>query len=1297
MAGIRIAIDRGGTFTDCIGNPGTGKAEDDVLIKLLSVDPQNYPDANLEGVRRLLEIFEKRKIPRGEPLDTSGIESLRMGTTVATNALLERKGERCALVTTKGFKDTLVIGTQARPNIFDLSIAKPGLLYDSVVEVDERITMEDFVEDPKHHITEPEGTDLVEGLSKETLRILKRPNPEEVRSVLKAVYSSGIRSVAVCLMHSYIYPDHERFVGEIAKDIGFTHISLSSQLTPMIKYTARANSSVADAYLTPEIRKYLEGFESGLKDGIRSSKKTDGLRCQFMQSDGGLVDASSFSGLRAILSGPAGGVVGYARTCYDPENGIPLIGFDMGGTSTDVSRYGDGKFDHVFETTTAGVTIQSPQLDINTVASGGGSILSYKNGLMNVGPESASSHPGPACYRKGGPLTVTDANLFLGRLVPEFFPKIFGPNEDEGLDYNAAKKKFEEITKQINTANPGIAPMNPEQVAHGFLKVACENMARPVRQLTEAKGHVLANHRFVSFGGAGGQCAFAVADLLGINTILIHRYSSVLSAYGMQLADVVEEVQEPASFLLKEQNHAEIESVLEHLKKKAGDKLKAEGFKDEDIVYEQYLNLRYQGTESAIMVPKGEGWDFFETFCALHKREFGFLFSKEVIIDDIRIRGIGKATQRDEPSVDSQIKDLKARNTIKPTTSDDVHLVKEVNWRGERETTNVYRLEDLQVGSEIQGPAIIADGTQTNLIPPNGKALVLKTHLFVTLDLKKPAPKKQEGGITIEPVLLSIFSHRFMDIAEQMGNSLQKTSVSVNVKERLDFSCALFDKDGNLVSNAPHVPVHLGSMATCIRFQAKIWASKFKPGDVLVSNHPSAGGTHLPDITVITPAFHEGKIIFYVAARAHHADIGGMEPGSMPPTSKQLWQEGARFYSELLVKEGVFQEDMVIKHLVKDPAQYEGCTGTRKLSDNLSDLKAQLAANQKGITLIGQLVAEYSLPVCLAYMKAIQDNAERTVTEMLERVVKQHGIENLHCTDYMDDGSAIKFKVRRGDNGRLVFDFTGSAIQAYNNLNAPRAITCSAIIYCLRCLVDEDIPLNQGCIKPIDIVIPKSSLLDPDDGCAVVGGNVCTSQRVTDTILKAFHVMADSQGCCNNFTFGNEGFGYYETIAGGHGASATWNGVSGVHTNMTNTRITDPEVFEKRYPVILRQFAIRHGSGGDGEFKGGDGVIREIEFTTPVHASILSERRAIAPHGMEGGKDGARGENWWARASGGVVNIGGKSSVQAQVGDKIIIKTPGGGGWGKPTGHISKSQYRKLTHKIGTGTLSRRTQQQYQN
>ncbi|KAG7755314.1 hypothetical protein KL947_004160 [Ogataea haglerorum] len=1286
MTGIRIAIDRGGTFTDCVGNKGDGSK--DVIIKLLSVDPQNYADANLEGIRRLMEIFTGEKIPRGQSLDTSKIESLRLGTTVATNALLERKGERCALVTSKGFKDILHIGNQSRPHIFDLSVKRPSVLYDTVIEVDERVTLEDYVEDPERVFTAPNGEDLVEGLSKETVRVLKRPDPETIKTHLQLIFDMGIKSLAVCFLHSYTFPDHELLVGDIAKEIGFTHVSLSCELSPMIKLVPRANSSVADAYLTPEIKNYVNGFKSGVKN-------PESLKCQLMQSDGGLVDADYFSGLRAILSGPAGGVVGYSMTSYNPKNKIPLIGFDMGGTSTDVSRYGDGKFDHVFETTTAGVTIQSPQLDISTVAAGGGSILSYKNGLMAVGPESASSHPGPACYRKGGPLTVTDANLVLGRLVPEYFPKIFGPNEDESVDSEISKAKFAELTQLINDTNPDVLPMTVEQCAYGFLKLANETMARPVRQLTEAKGHITSQHRLVSFGGAGGQCACDVAELLGIDTILIHRYSSVLSAYGMALASVVEEAQEPSSLLLNDTTKEEISARLDHLKEVTSKALKAQGL--DDIIFEEYLNLRYQGTESGLMVCKDEGWNFREKFVALHKREFGFVFEKEIIVDDIRVRAIGKGLTEKLEYVDDQIEELQQSGAITAISAEKAEFVKQTFWGKSYLDTPVYRLENLDVGAQIAGPAIIADGTQTNVIPPLSTALILRTHVVIT--------RHDTASVALsEPIMLSIFGHRFMDIAEQMGLSLQKTSVSVNVKERLDFSCALFDPDGYLVANAPHLPGHLGSMSTCVTAQAKIWKGKLKPGDVLVTNHPSSGGTHLPDITVITPAWLNDKIIFYVGSRAHHADIGGILPGSMPPTSTFLWQEGATIYSDLLVKDHVFQTEAITKHLMDDPASYPGCSGTRRLSDNISDLKAQVAANQKGINLISKLVDEFGLDTITYYMRAIQDNAATTVTKKLDELMERYG--EAECEDYMDDGSTIKLKIHRKD-GKVVFDFTGTSEQTYNNFNSPIAITHSAIIYCLRCLVEEEIPLNQGCLRSVEVIVPPKSLLCPDFSCAVVGGNVCTAQRITDTILKAFNVMADCQGCCNNFTFGTggnnaegytQGFGYYETIAGGHGASKSWIGESGVHTNMTNTRITDPEIFERRYPIILREFSIRKGSGGKGQHPGGDGVIRDVEFRVPVTASILSDRRVNGPRGLAGGENGQRGLNLWITENGNkVLNIGPRASVEVSAGDRIRILTPGGGGWGSPSSKESVPVDKKEDKYGFTGFVSQRQRIQLEN
>ncbi|KAK1749973.1 5-oxoprolinase [Echria macrotheca] len=1329
--GIRIAIDRGGTFTDCVGN----FRGEDVVIKLLSEDPANYSDAPLEAIRRVMSHFLGREIPRGQPLDTAQIESIRMGTTVATNALLERKGEKMAMVVTKGFKDCLVIGNQSRPRIFDLAIHKPDVLYSAVVEVDERVTLEDYAEDPERTLTPAEvkaGTaeartsDLVTGLSGETVRILRRPGRDAVRESLQKIYESGIRSIAVCLMHAYTFPDHEALVGEVAREIGFEHVSLSHQLMPMIKLVSRATSVCADAYLTPAIKKYISGFQQGFEGGLGTrsvmhEKGNSGARCEFMQSDGGLVDVEKFTGLKAILSGPAGGVVGYAITSYDEKTKTPVIGFDMGGTSTDVSRYGEGRYDHTFETTTAGVTIQSPQLDINTVAAGGGSMLFFRNGLFVVGPESAGAHPGPACYRKGGPATVTDANLFLGRLLPEFFPKIFGKNENEGLDPDASRKVLQELTDQINRETG--KNMEIDEVAYGFLTVANEAMTRPIRSITEAKGHDSSKHRLATFGGAGGQHAVAIAESLGIKQILIHRYSSVLSAYGMALADVVDERQEPDSTVWSDQGDVldGLKRKMEALKEKSRQALRDQGFQDDEIVFEEYLNMRYRGTESALMIIKptaeeadklynGNDWDFGGGFVRQHRYEFGFtLDERDIIVDDVRVRGIGKSFQYNEKSVDDQLKTV-SRTEVSTQKS---RLVAKVYFEGGRLDTPIYQLGDLSVGEVVRGPAMLADGTQTIVVTPKSTALVLETHVIIDIEENdKDKSSKQSGEREVDPIMLSIFGHRFMAIAEQMGMALQKTSVSTNVKERLDFSCAIFDADGGLVANAPHLPVHLGSMSTCVRRQAEIWKGKLKKGDVIASNHPSYGGTHLPDVTLIMPAFDESgeRILFYAASRAHHADIGGITAGSMPPHSRELYQEGTSIKSEKFVSEGKFDEERVIELFYKEPAKYPGCSGTRCLADNINDLRAQVSANQKGISLIEALIAEYGEETVQFYMVAIQNNAEQQVRNLLRAVSKRFEGKDLSAVDYMDDGSPIALKITiDADKGEAVFDFDGTGPEVYGNINAPQAISYSAIIYTLRCMISEDIPLNQGCLKPITVKIPPQSLLSPSDNAAVVGGNVLTSQRITDVIFKAFEACAASQGCCNNLTFGFggnvtgetevKGFGYYETIAGGSGAGPSWEGTDGVHVHMTNTRITDSEVFERRYPVLLREFSIRKGSGGKGQHRGGDGVTRDIEFRIPVQVSILSERRVYRPYGLMGGGDGECGLNLWVRRvkkaswerslrklqRGGdeedgdgdgeekdyeerVINLGAKNSAAMKKGDRIIVNTPGGGAWGEVGG-----------------------------
>jgi 5-oxoprolinase (ATP-hydrolysing) len=847
-----------------------------------------------------------------------------MGTTVATNALLERKGEKIALVVTKGFKDCLVIGNQARPKIFDLAIRRPDVLYQRVIEIDERVTLEDYAEDPTRHTTKtlpreqtPSDAEVVRGLSSEAVRILRRPVETAVRSQLKELYDEGIRSIAVCLMHGYTFPDHEALVGKVAREIGFNHVSLSHELMPMIKLIPRATSACADAYLTPTIKKYIAGFQAGFEgklgaESVQKEANSKGARCEFMQSDGGLVDVSQFSGLKAILSGPAGGVVGYALTSYDHGTKTPVIGFDMGGTSTDVSRYGEGRYEHVFETTTAGVTIQSPQLDINTVAAGGGSRLFFRNGLFVVGPESAGAHPGPACYRKGGPLTVTDANLFLGRLLPDFFPKIFGKNENEGLDEQASRKQFEDLTKKINdemSKEKKDKEMTPDEVAYGFIKIANETMTRPIRSLTEAKGHDTSKHKLATFGGAGGQHAVAIAESLGIRQILVHRYSSVLSAYGMALADVVEEGQEPESKVWSEGNvQEELKSKMSELKEKSASKLRAQGFDDQSIVFEEYLNMRYRGTESALMVIKptpkeahdaynGDDWAFGKAFVKQHEREFGFtLPDRDIIVDDVRVRGIGRSFEGLKKTVDQQLREAKPRDV----SSNKIYRTSEVYFEGGRRKTPIYKLGNLEINDRVNGPAILADDTQTLVVTPGASALVTETHVVINIGDTEMQDIKADTS-EVDPIMLSIFAHRFMAIAEQMGRALQKTSVSTNVKERLDYSCALFDSDGGLVANAPHLPVHLGSMSTCVRTQARIWKGKLKPGDVIVSNHPEFGGTHLPDITVITPAFSRGEITFYVASRAHHGkSSSSIASGPLLTSKSRHWGYTTRQHAPTL-------------------------------------------------------------------------------------------------------------------------------------------------------------------------------------------------------------------------------------------------------------------------------------------------------------------------------------------------------------------------------------------------------------
>ncbi|KAJ5261030.1 hypothetical protein N7478_011625 [Penicillium angulare] len=1271
---ITISIDRGGTFTDVHAIvPGRS----DIILKLLSVDPAHYQDAPTEGIRQILELVTGEPHPRNQPLKLECIGCLRMGTTVATNALLERKGARSVLFTTKGFRDLLKIGDQSRPAIFDLSMARPGVLPESVVEVNERVI-------PCHPNADKDcfsGVRVVEGITGEKFRVVQELDLDQVRFDLQRLKDQGYQSLSVALVHSFAYPDHEIQIGQLAESMGFS-VTLSSKLQPMIKIVPRGMSAAADAYLTPVIKTYIDSISDSFEGGLEKQQE---CRFEFMQSDGGLVDFRKFSGLKAILSGPAAGVVGFAATSWDPVEKTPVIGFDMGGTSTDVSRF-DGHLEHVFGSKVAGVLIQSPQLDINTVAAGGGSILSWRNGLFYVGPESASAHPGPACYRKGGPLTVTDANLFLGRLLPEYFPHIFGPNEDQPLDTEITSQKFNELTQQINAERRQNSQpeYTAEDIALGFLKVADESMARPIRNLTEARGFETASHHLACFGGAGGQHACTVAASLGISRIIIHKYSSVLSAYGLALAEVVKESQEPVSSDYSS-SHTNLLQRFENMSAAATEEMQTQGFTPTQIRHEQYLNMRYEGSDTSLMILRpDQSSDFLNEFRDRHRREFNFNSERTILVDDIRVRTIASSKVRTERSPLVQLSEASMKDV---TTAPATTVAAYFDGYSKRIDTPVYLFEQLENQSRIAGPAVIIDKTQTIVVAPNAIANLLETCIVIDLkDNTSSSVQETQESSEIDPIRLSIFGHRFMSIAEQMGRTLQKTSVSTNIKERLDFSCALFSPDGGLVANAPHVPVHLGSMQFAVRYQHEKWLGNLKDGDVLVANHPSCGGTHLPDITVITPVFDRPggtEIMFYVASRGHHADIGGILPGSMPPKSTELWQEGASIEGDKIVSNGVLDEERLIELLVTKPSQYPGCSGARCITDNLSDLKAQIAANTRGIGLIQTLFAEYGVDTVQKYMYAIQATAETAVRNLLKGLHDKFRGQPLEAIDWMDDGTPIQLKVTiDGSSGSAVFDFAGTGAEVYGSWNAPIAITHSAIIYCLRCMIDADVPLNQGCLAPIDIQVPSPSILSPAKTAAVVGGNVVTSQRITDVVFKAFRACAASQGCCNNLTFGTDpkldpqtgkvitpGFGYYETIAGGSGAGPTWQGESGVQVHMTNTRITDPEILEKRYPTMLRQFTLRNGSGGRGKNPGGEGVVRDIEFLAPMQCSILSERRVHRPYGLEGGEYAQPGLNHWITRDGETgeerhINIGGKNTVSVKTHDRVVIMTAGGGGWG---------------------------------
>ncbi|KAF4119293.1 5-oxoprolinase (ATP-hydrolysing) [Geosmithia morbida] len=1288
---IDIAIDRGGTFCDVIATVGD---QSPYVFKILSEDPGNYSDAPTEAIRRVLERAQGRSIPRGEKLDGSRIgaferrssliwpkpvssfvlistASCRIGTTVATNALLEQKGERFAFVATKGFKDVCIIGDQTRPDIFALRVEKAKALHDRVIEVDERITIEDYDLNPSPLDKSSAAVDADPGLrrteSGEVVRVLKAVDTAQVRGQLLSLRSEGYTSLAISFLHSYLYPDHERIVEGIARDVGFRYVSISSDTSRTIKYLRRSTSVCSEAYLYPVIRRYIEGFETGFDVLPR--------RTEFMCSDGGLKQAARFGGNEALVSGPAGGVVGVARSCYFGESADPLIGLDMGGTSTDVCRF-DGHYDYLTESRIANRTLNVPMLNIQTVAAGGGSILFARNGLLVVGPESAGAYPGPASYRNGGPLTVTDANLFLNRLDVTSFPSVFGPGSNEPLDLEIVKEKFRVIADDFNAQTS--QHLTPEEVACGFINVANETMSRPIRNATEARGYAPEKHNLVSFGGAGGQHACAIADRLGIRRILIHKWSSLLSAYGISQSQLRSKASEPhaADFSLSELPR--IRRVLDRLRCQVQEDLVSQGASKETLTFDEVLGLHYFGTDTILSILRPDDDDYGKAFRTEHLREFAFNLDRRIIIDSITVRGSGTAGKGGAVAPPTQ--DLAAAQTRQtPAKASKVQtLYIDGAWRD----SGVYRLADVERGTFVDGPALILDETQTIVVEARFRAYILPDHVII--DRVEPggsSTSESAGDDTFSPIQLSVFAHRFMSIAEQMGSTLQRTAISTSIRERLDFSCAIFSSDGQLVANAPHIPIHLGSMQLAIQAQHKLWRGKLQPGDVLMSNHPEWGGTHLPDITVITPIFVDGQVAFYTASRGHHTDIGGKGITSMMPDSKELWEEGLNVTSMKIVSGGEFLEDEV-RRAFELAGSFPGCSPTRRFQDNVSDLKAQISSNQRGLKLLGRLCDEFSLPTVQRYMGGIQLNAEAAVRRFLRDVAAQHP-DGLGAEDVFDNGTKIKLGITvDAETGSAVFNFDGTGPQCWSNINCPISIAHSAVIYTLRCLIDMDIPLNQGCLAPVEIRVPKGSVLNPQPSVAVCGSTLA-SQRVIDVILRAFHCVAAFQGCASSFGWGiggrnpdtgkiEPGWNYGESIGGGTGAGPGWHGEHATHVHSTNTRITDAEVVEKRTPVLVRRHEINRGSGGRGRWNGGDGITREIEARIPMRSSILSERRVFAPYGVDGGQPGNVGENAVFRrnAEGGLdkINLGSQAVVDLRPGELMQIKTPGGGGWGVPLG-----------------------------
>jgi 5-oxoprolinase (ATP-hydrolysing) len=1186
--GWQFWIDRGGTFTDVVARDPEGKL---TAHKLLSENPERYRDAAIAGIRGVLGLAAADPIPGGL------IDAVKMGTTVATNALLERRGERTLLVVNRGFADALRIGNQARPRLFDLDVRLPTLLHERVVEIGGRVGVDGAEVEPLDEAAAAEA--------------------------FAAARTDGIAACAIVLMHAWQYPAHEQRVAALARKAGFRQVSASHVTSPLLRLIPRGDTTVVDAYLSPILRRYVDQVASELA----------GVKLYFMQSNGGLADAAGFQGKDAILSGPAGGIVGAARTAA--AAGLErIIGFDMGGTSTDVALY-DGAFERAFETEVAGVRIRAPMMAINTVAAGGGSILHYDGSRFRVGPDSAGADPGPACYRRGGPLTVTDANIMVGKIQPAHFPAIFGPGGDQPLDAAVVAEKFTAL---------GL-PDDPRAVAEGFLRIAVANMANAIKQVSLQKGHDAARFALQCFGGAGGQHACLVADELGMETVFIHPFAGVLSAYGMGLADQAVMREQAVERPLTEDTAA-LDELAAQLAGDAAAALTAQGAPPDAIHVERRVHVRYQGTSAALVVPLRSKGAVTEAFTTAHRTRFGFVTpDRGLIVEAVEVEAVAPGEPVREPV-------HPGRETGAPEPVDHVHM-----WTGAADhTAPVYDRAALLAGDRLAGPALVREANATTVVEPGWTAEITAANHMI---LRRTAPRARAiGGTAVDPVQLELFNNLFMNVAEQTGVVLANTSLSVNIKERLDFSCAIFDAGGGLVANAPHVPVHLGAMGESVRTVLRRRAATLRPGDVVALNNPYNGGTHLPDITVITPVFDPAgeHIRFFVGSRGHHADIGGITPGSTPPASHTLEEEGVVIDDFLLVEQGRLREAEFRALLTG--ARYPA----RSPDVNVADIKAQIAANERGVQELGRVVERYGWDVVAAYMKHVMDNAEESVRRVLAKLPGGSFVYT------MDDGSPLRVAVTVDAAARsATIDFTGTGPQRGDNFNAPPAVTRAAVLYVFRCLVGADIPLNDGCLVPLRIVIPPGTFLSPEPGAAVVAGNTEVSQAVCNTLFGALGAIACSQATMNNFLFGDAQFQYYETICGGVGAGPGFNGASAVQTHMTNTRMTDPEVLELRYPVRLERFAIRTGSGGAGQWRGGDGAVRSLRFLKPMTAVIVASRRSEGPFGLQGGHAGAAGEQWVDRANGRLELLRGTDSAEMGAGDVFTIATPGGGGFGTPS------------------------------